>query len=62
MFFRANNNNISKIRNWSNNSCSQFDSIQNLINFEDVISCSVSFLDKSFHGMIDFIGTKVNLD
>ena len=59
--FSAHNNNIIEIGNRCNDTSGKFDLLQNLINFEYIVPCTIFALGIFLHIMIKFSSTKMNL-
>ena len=59
MLLGADNNNVIEIVNGGNNSCSEFDSSENFIDFKDVAAWWIFAFDERLHVMVDFLSSKV---
>ena len=62
VLFSTNDDNFSKVWNWGNKSCSEFNFSVSLINFENIISGLIFFFNKLFHVVINLISTKMDLN
>ncbi len=62
MLFSTYNDDFTEVGDWGDNSCCELYFFISLIDFEDVISCGIFFFNELFHIMINFIGTKMNLN
>jgi len=62
VLFSTDNDDFSEVRNWSDKSGGEFDFSVGFINFEDIISSLVLFLDELFHVVINLVGSEMDLN